>query len=68
MLVRFRADGTVMSLIETKRGRRTGHRALDAPREEIIEKAIRTYYLETNPADRLASWCGTLKRIALRKD
>lgn len=46
LLRRFRADGTVMSLIETKRGRRTGHRALDAPREEIIEKAIRTYYLK----------------------
>lgn len=35
-----------MSLIETKRGRPTGHRALDAQREEIIEKAIRTYNLK----------------------
>ena len=46
LLRRFRADGTVISLIETKRGRPTGHRALDAQREEIIEKAIRTYYLK----------------------
>ncbi len=46
LLRRFRTDGTVMSLIETKRGRRAGHRALDAPREEIIQKAIRTYYLK----------------------
>ena len=46
LLRRFRADGTVMSLVETKRGRPTGHRALDARREEIIEKAIRTYYLK----------------------
>ena len=46
LLRRFRTDGTVMSLIETKRGRPTGHRALDAPREEIIEKALRKYYLK----------------------
>ena len=46
LLRRFRADGTVMSLVEAKRGRPTGHRALDAQREEIIEKAIRTYYLK----------------------
>lgn len=41
LLRRFRADRTVISLIETKRGRPTGHRALDAQREEIIEKATR---------------------------
>ena len=35
-----------MSLVETKRGRPTGHRALDVQREEIIEKAIRKYYLK----------------------
>ncbi|MEO1607686.1 MAG: helix-turn-helix domain-containing protein, partial [Pseudomonadota bacterium] len=46
LLRRFRTDGTVMSLVETKRGRPTGHRALDARREEIIEKAIRTYFLK----------------------
>ena len=46
LLRRFRADGTVMSLVETKRGRPAGHRALDARREEIIEKAIRKYYLK----------------------
>ena len=45
LLKRFRDDGTVMSLVETKRGRRVGQRALDAQREEIIQNAIRKYYL-----------------------
>lgn len=46
LLKRFKADGTAMSLVETKRGRPTGRRALDARREEIINKAIRKYYLK----------------------
>lgn len=51
LLKRFRAEGTVMSLVETKRGRRTGHRALDGRREEIIQQAIRAYYLQpTRPS------------------
>lgn len=50
LLKRFRADGTVMSLLETKRGRPTGHRALDTRREDIIQRAIRKYYLKpTHP-------------------
>lgn len=42
----FRESGTVMSLVDRKRGRPTGHRALDARREEIIQQAIRKYYLK----------------------
>lgn len=51
LLKRFRADGTVMSLVETKRGRRTGHRTLDTRREDIIQRAIHKYYLKpTRPS------------------
>lgn len=51
LLKRFRAEGTVMSLVETKRGRRTGHRAPNGRREKIIQQAIRTYYLQpTRPS------------------
>lgn len=46
LLKRFRTDGTVMSLVGRKRGRPTGHRALDGSREEIVQQAIRTYYLQ----------------------
>lgn len=42
----FRESGTVMSLVDCKQGRPLGHRALDARREEIIQKAIRKYYLK----------------------
>jgi putative transposase len=47
----FRESGTVMSLVDRKRGRPTGHRALDAARERIIQTAIKTYYLKpTRPS------------------
>ena len=47
----FRESGTVMSLVDRKPGRRTGHRALDTEREKIISSAIKTYYLKpTRPS------------------
>ena len=47
----FRTSGTVMSLVDRKPGRRTGHRALDSEREKIISSAIKTYYLKpTRPS------------------
>ncbi len=42
----YRKGGTVMSLVDRKRGRPSGHRALDGRREEIIQQAIRKYYLK----------------------
>ncbi|MDX0852423.1 DDE-type integrase/transposase/recombinase [Sinorhizobium medicae] len=44
----FRAGGTVMSLVERKRGRPEGHRVLDDKREEIIRTTISRYYLTRN--------------------
>ncbi len=44
----FRAGGTVMSLVERKRGRPEGHRVLDDEREEIIRTTISRYYLKPN--------------------
>ena len=47
----FREGGTVMSLVERKRGRPVGHRTLDAAREEIIHAAINGHYLKrTRPS------------------
>jgi putative transposase len=46
----FRAGGTVLSLVNRKRGRPEGHRALDEKREEIIRATISAYYLkQTRP-------------------
>jgi putative transposase len=42
----FRAGGTVVSLVDRKRGRPEGHRALDEKREEIIRATIKAYYLK----------------------
>ncbi|WP_343211917.1 helix-turn-helix domain-containing protein (plasmid) [Aliisedimentitalea scapharcae] len=51
LLKLFRESGTVMSLVDRKPGRRTGHRALDTEREKIISSAIKTYYLKpTRPS------------------
>ncbi|WP_244562573.1 helix-turn-helix domain-containing protein [Ensifer aridi] len=44
----FRTGGTVMSLVDRKRGRPEGHRALDDRREEIIRTTINRYYLTRN--------------------
>ena len=47
----FRSGGTVMSLVDRKRGRPEGHRVLDEKREEIIRTAIHASYLKrTRPA------------------
>lgn len=51
LLKKFRESGTVMSLVDRKRGRRSGHRALDDEREKIIRDAIKKYYLKpTRPS------------------
>ena len=51
LLKLFRESGTVMSLVDRKRGRRSGHRALDDEREKIIRDAIKKYYLKpTRPS------------------
>ncbi|AAK64853.2 helix-turn-helix domain-containing protein [Sinorhizobium meliloti] len=44
----FRAGGTVMSLVDRKRGRPEGHRVLDDKREEIIRTTINRHYLTRN--------------------
>ncbi|MDW9925085.1 DDE-type integrase/transposase/recombinase [Sinorhizobium meliloti] len=44
----FRAGGTVMSLVDRKRGRPEGHRILDDKREEIIRTTINRFYLTRN--------------------
>jgi putative transposase len=41
----FRAGGTVLSLVDRKRGRPEGHRTLDEKREEIVSATINAYYL-----------------------
>ena len=47
----FREGGTVMTLVERKRGRSTGHRTLASEREEIINAAINKHYLKrTRPS------------------
>jgi putative transposase len=44
----FRSGGTVLSLVDRKRGRPEGHRTLDGEREEIIRAAIKVHYLKRN--------------------
>ena len=41
----FRAGGTVLSLVDRKRGRPEGHSALDQEREEIIRRTINAFFL-----------------------
>lgn len=51
LIKQFRENGTTMALVDRKRGRPAGHRALDSQREDMIEKAIRKYYLKpTRPS------------------
>ncbi|MCY0150928.1 helix-turn-helix domain-containing protein [Hoeflea alexandrii] len=46
----FRSGGTVLSLVDRKRGRPEGHRALGEKREEIIRATISAYYMkQTRP-------------------
>ncbi|WP_292649020.1 helix-turn-helix domain-containing protein, partial [Mesorhizobium sp.] len=40
MIKLFRAGGTVSSLMDRKRGRRQGHRALDQDREALVRRTI----------------------------
>lgn len=42
----FRAGGTILSLVDRKRGRPQGHRVLDDKREEVILATIKAYYLK----------------------
>ncbi|WP_287203496.1 Mu transposase C-terminal domain-containing protein [Mesorhizobium sp.] len=42
----FRAGGTVLSLVDRKRGRPEGHRTLDEKREEIVRRTINAFYLK----------------------
>jgi putative transposase len=44
----FRTGGTVVSLVDRKRGRPEGHRTLDQTREEIVRATINAYYLKRN--------------------
>lgn len=44
----FRSGGTVLSLVDRKRGRPEGHRTLDGEREEIIRATIKVHYLNRN--------------------
>ena len=44
----FRGGGTVLSLVDRKRGRPEGHRSLDGEREEIIRATIKAHYLNQN--------------------
>jgi putative transposase len=46
LLKLFRAGGTVLSLVDRKRGRPEGHRTLNAKREEIIGATINAFYLK----------------------
>ncbi|MEI8703171.1 helix-turn-helix domain-containing protein [Mesorhizobium sp. ISC15] len=42
----FRAGGTVLSLVDRKRGRPEGYRTLDEKREEIVRRTINAFYLK----------------------
>ncbi|MBE0703764.1 MAG: DDE-type integrase/transposase/recombinase [Afipia sp.] len=42
----FRVGGTVLSLVDRKRGRPEGHRTLDEKREEIVSKTIKRFFLK----------------------
>jgi putative transposase len=44
----FRAGGTVMSLVDRKRGRPEGHSVLDDAREEIIRSTVNAFFLTRN--------------------
>jgi len=44
----FRSGGTVLSLVDRKRGRPEGHRTLDRNLEEIVRATINAYYLKRN--------------------
>jgi len=44
----FRSGGTATSLLQRKRGRPAGHRALDAARDSIIHTMIKGFYLKPN--------------------
>ena len=46
MIKLFRAGGSVLSLVDRKRGRPEGHRTLDEKREEIIRAIINASYLK----------------------
>lgn len=46
MIKQFRAGGSVLSLVDRKRGRPEGHRTLDEKREEIIRATINASYLK----------------------
>lgn len=47
----FRTGGTVLSLVERKRGRPVGHRTLDEKRDKIILASIKVFYLKrTRPS------------------
>jgi putative transposase len=46
LIKRFRACGTVTSLVPAPRGRRKGHRMLDASREIMIRQTIEAFYLK----------------------
>lgn len=47
----FRGGGTVLSLVDRKRGRPGGHRVLDDKREQVIRATINAYYLKrTRPS------------------
>ena len=48
LLKLFREGGTVLSLVDRKRGRPKGHRTLDEKRDRIIKAAIKTFYLKRN--------------------
>ncbi|WP_367217961.1 hypothetical protein [Mesorhizobium sp.] len=51
MIKLFRAGGTVSSLMDRKRGRRQGHRALDKDREAVVRRTIEGFYLKpTRPS------------------
>lgn len=51
MIKLFRAGGTVSSLMDRKRGRRQGYRALDNDREALVRRTIEGFYLKpTRPS------------------
>ena len=48
LLKAFRTAGTVVSLVDRKRGRPKGHSVLDDEREQIIRGAINAFFLTRN--------------------
>ena len=44
----FRGGGTVLSLVDRKRGRPEGHSTLDHEREKIIQRTIDAFFLTPN--------------------